>query len=159
MLLLYVNNSPRSNQDKGWTCLCDLGYLQQAHSPNYTDSSKQCVGCKGEVVQGEGIGLNRRTSLRAPDVIKVVATVHAGSKLPFWCGHSANADLAMAFWSLSLFIYSPRWCEIWSENRHLLLKYFFSLWTIIDYGRTLSLLHILQSVGLRFSPADLLTTC
>ena len=76
MLLLYVNNSPRSNQDNGWTCLCDLGYLQQAHAPNYTDSNKQYVGCKRENLQGEGISLSSRTSPRAPEVVKIVFYCH-----------------------------------------------------------------------------------
>lgn len=75
------------------------------------------------------------------------ATVHAGSMLWFWCAHSSIADLTMAscYESLPSFIYSRRWCEIWSENRHLLLTYLFSLWTIIDCGSTLALLHILQT--------------
>lgn len=104
MLLLYVNNSPRSNQDTGWTCLCDLGYLQQAHSPNYTDSNKQRVGCKREVVQGEGIGLNPTTSLRAPNVIKVV----------FYSHHACRVKVAILMYPI---------LNCWSSDRHVCLLY------------------------------------
>lgn len=77
--LCFVNNSPRSNQDKGWTCLCDLGYLQQAQPSNYTASNKQCGGggCKGRMWGGKGTGLSPGADsvqplLRAPDVIRIV---------------------------------------------------------------------------------------
>lgn len=81
MLLLYVNNSARSNQDMGWTCLCDLGYLQQAHSPYYTDSNKQFSGCKREDLHEEGMSLSPRTSPGAPDVIKIVFHSHRARRV------------------------------------------------------------------------------
>lgn len=80
--LCFVNNSLRSNQDKGWTCLCDPGYLQQAQPPNYTASNKQCGGggkdvCVCQEGSGEVGGLSLgadsvQSLLRAPDVIRIV---------------------------------------------------------------------------------------
>lgn len=77
------------------------------------------------------------------------ATVHAGSVLSLWWAHSSNAGLTTAscYESLPLFIYSRRWCEIWSKHRHLILTYSFSQWIIIDCGWTLVVLHILQTSG------------
>lgn len=122
MLLLYVNNSPRSNQDKGWTCLCDLGYLQQAHSPNYTDSNKQCVGCKREDLRREGIGLSPRTSPRAPDVIKIIFCCHPARRVnvvilmcPFFNCWSNNGLL---LWVTALVHLQPQmmWNLIWKQT-------------------------------------------
>lgn len=68
--LCFVNNSPRSNQDKDWTCLCGLGYLQQAQKPNYTASNKQWR-LQGNDVRGRGPAWAQEP-LRAPDVITIV---------------------------------------------------------------------------------------
>lgn len=60
-LLCFVNNSLGSNQDKSWTCLCDLSYLEHAQPSNYTASNKQCCGCEKRM-----LGVGDRPELKRP---------------------------------------------------------------------------------------------
>lgn len=92
--LCFVNNSPRSNQDKGWTCLCDLGYLQQAQPPNYTPSNKDCGGGGCKDARKGCWGWRRAwdqelTAYRPSEPLMslglfVAAAMHAGTTLSFW---------------------------------------------------------------------------
>lgn len=107
--LCFVNNSPRSNQDKGWTCLCDLGYLQQAQPPNYTASNKQCRGCKGRMWGGRGPAWAQEPTMYSPSSeplmslgLFVAAAMHAGMALSFWQACSLFPSFMILFCSDSL---------------------------------------------------------